>query len=78
MMEKLPYEIINKIFMFMSSPTSIIMKPHIKAYAKYCELIPPSLGRMDFDEFMKVNAMYLDHTSKRHIRESRAILKMFP
>jgi hypothetical protein len=77
-MEQLPDEIINKIFMFMSSPTSIIMKPHIKAYEKYCELVPPSLGRMDFDEFMVVNAMYLDHTSKRHIRERRALLKMFP
>ena len=30
-MEKLPEEIINKITMYMSSPTADIMKPHIKA-----------------------------------------------
>jgi hypothetical protein len=54
------------------------MKPHIKSYERYCELVPPALGRMEFDEFMMVNAMYLDYTSKRHMRERYAILKLFP
>ena len=76
-MQKLPDEIINTIFLYMSSPTSTIMKPHIKSYETYCQWIPIALGRMDFDEFMMVNAMYLDHTSKRHLRERNQILNMF-
>ena len=32
---------------------------------------------MTFAEFMSVNAIYLDFTSKRHLREKNAILKMF-
>ena len=76
-MVKFPDEILNKIFMYVSSPSAEIMKPHIKSYEKYCQLIPPALGRMDIDEFMMVNAMYLDHTSKRHLRERNQILNMF-
>jgi len=77
-MVNLPDEILNKIFMYVSSPSALIMKPHIKSYERYCELVPPAFGRMDFDEFMMINAMYLDHTSKRHMRERNAILKLFP
>ena len=76
-MVKFPDEILNKIFMYVSSPSAEIMKPHIKSYDNYCQLVPPALGRMDFNEYMVVNAMYLDHTSKRHIRERSAILKLF-
>ena len=76
-MVKFPDEILNKIFMYVSSPSAEIMKPHIKSYDNYCQLVPPALGRMDFDEYMMVNAMYLDHTSKRHIRERKVILNMF-
>jgi len=76
-MVKFPDEILNKIFMYVSSPSAEIMKPHIKSYEKYCQMIPPALGRMGFDEYMMVNAMYLDHTSKRHLRERNQILKMF-
>jgi len=77
-MVKFPDEILNKIFMYISSPSAEIMKPHIKSYDNYCQLVPPALGRMDFNEYMVVNAMYLDHASKRHIRERSAILKLFP
>ena len=76
-MVKFPDEILNKIFMYVSSPSADIMKPHIRSYENYCQMIPPTLGRMDFDEYMMVNAMYLDHTSKRHLRERNQILNMF-
>jgi hypothetical protein len=75
-MQKLPDEIINKIFLYMSTPTATIMKPYIKSYETYCQWIPPALGRMGFEEYMMVNAMYLDHTSKRHIRERKFILQL--
>ena len=76
-MVKLPDEILNKLFMYLSSPTAVIMKPYIQSYEKYCEWVSPAYGRMEFDEYMMVNAMYLDFTSKRHIREHKAVLKMF-
>ena len=76
-MIKLPDEVINRIFSYLSSPTSIIMKPHIESYDNYCGWISERFGRMPFSEYMMVNAMYLDFTSKRHIRENNNILKMF-
>jgi hypothetical protein len=76
-MEKLPEEIINKIFMYMSSPTADIMKPHIKAYNQYAKVISNRFESMSFIEFMSVNAIYLDFTSKRHLRENNQILQMF-
>jgi hypothetical protein len=76
-MEKLPEEIINKIFMYMSSPTADIMKPHIKAYNQYAKVISNRFDTMPFIEFMSVNAIYLDFTSKRHLRENNQILQMF-
>ena len=76
-MEKLPEEIINKIFMYMSSPTADIMKPHIQAYKQYAKVISNRFEIMSFPEFMSVNAIYLDYTSKRHIRENNKVLQMF-
>ena len=77
-MEKLPEEIINKITMYMSSPTADIMKPHIKAYNQYAKVILSNrFDSMSFIEFMSVNAVYLDYTSKRHLRENNKILQIF-
>ena len=76
-MEKLPEEVINKIFMYMSSPTADIMKPHIKAYNQYAKVISNRFDTMPFIEFMSVNAIYLDFTSKRHLRENNQILQIF-
>ncbi len=76
-MYKLPDEILNKIFMYLSSPTVDIMKPHIKAYEKYSKCISKRFDIMSFVEYMSVNAIYLDYTSKRHLREKNQVLKMF-
>jgi len=76
-MIKLPDEVINIIFSYLSSPTSIIMKPYIESYDNYCGWISEKFDRMSFSEYMMVNAMYLDYTSKRHSRENAKILKMF-
>ena len=71
-----PDEVINVIFSYLSSPTSIVMKPHIESYDNYCGWISEKFDRISFSEYMMVNAMYLDFTSKRH-RETNNILKMF-
>ena len=73
----LPEEVLNKICMYLSSPTADIMKPHIQAYNQYSRIISNRYEIMPFIDFMTVNAIYLDFTSKRHIREKNAILKMF-
>jgi hypothetical protein len=74
---KLPEELLNKICMYLSSPTADIMKPHVQAYDQYSRIISNRFETMSFIKFMTVNAIYLDFTSKRHIREKNAILKMF-
>jgi len=74
---KLPEELLNKICMYLSSPTAAIMKPHIQAYDQYSKVISNRFETMPFIDFMTVNATYLDFTSKRHIREKKAILKIF-
>ena len=76
-MENLPEEIINKIFMYMSSQTADIMRPQIQAYNLYTKVISKRFDIMPFVEFMSVNAIYLDFTSKRHLREQNTILKTF-
>ena len=73
----LPEEVLNKICMYLSSPTADIMKPHIQAYEQYSKVISNCFDTMPFIDFMTVNAIYLDFTSKRHIREKKAILKKF-
>ena len=74
---KLPEELLNKICMYLSSPTADIMKPHIQAYVRYSRIISNRFETMPFIDFMTVNATYLDFTSKRHLREKNIILKMF-
>jgi hypothetical protein len=74
---KLPDELLNKICMYLSSPTADIMKPHVQAYDQYSRIISNRFETMSFIKLMIVNATYLDFTSKRHIREKKAILKMF-
>ena len=74
---KLPDEILNKIFLYLSSPTADIMKPHIKSYELYSKCISKRFDTMPFVEFMSVNAIYLDFTSKRHLREKSQVLNMF-
>ena len=74
---KLPEELLNKICMYLSSPTAALLKPHIQAYKQYSKVISNRFETMTFAEFMIVNATYLDFTSKRHIREQKAILKIF-
>ena len=74
---KLPEDILNKICMYLSSPTAALLKPHIQAYKQYSKVISNRFETMTFAEFMSVNATYLDFTSKRHIREKKAILKIF-
>lgn len=74
---KLPDEILNKIFLYLSNPTADIMKPHIKAYEQYSKCISRRFDTMSFIEYMAVNAIYLDFTSKRHIREKNQVLNMF-
>lgn len=76
-MTKLPDEILNKIFLYLSSPTADIMKPHIKAYEQYSKCVFSSFDTMSFIDFMSVNAIYLDYTSKRHLREKKQILNVF-
>ena len=76
-MTKLPDEIINKIFLYISSPTADIMKPHIKSYEQYAKCIFANFDTMSFVEYMSVNAIYLDYTSKRHLREHNKVLQMF-
>ena len=63
--------------MYLSSPTAALLKPHIQAYKQYSKVISNRFETMTFAEFMIVNATYLDFTSKRHIREKKAILKIF-
>ena len=60
----------------MSSPTAAIIKPHIQAYKQYAKVISNRFEIMSFPEFMSVNAIYLDFTSKRHIRENNKVLQM--
>ena len=76
-MTKLPDEMLNKIFLYLSSPTADIMKPHIKAYKHYSKCVFSNFDTMSFVEFMSVNAVYLDYTSKRHMRDKKHILKVF-
>ena len=76
-MTKLPDEITNKIFLYISSPTADIIKPHIKAYEQYSKCISKRFDTMSFVEYMSVNAIYLDYTSKRHLREHNKVLQMF-
>ena len=76
-MENLPEEIVNKIFTYISSPTADIMRPQIQAYNLYAKVISKRYELMPFVEFMSVNAIYLDLTSKRHLREQNRILKTF-
>ena len=73
----LPEEVLNKICMYLSSPTAALMKPHIQAYKQFSKVISNRFETMTFAEFMSVNAIYLDFTSKRHLREKNTILKMF-
>ena len=76
-MMKLPDEILNKIFLYLSSPTANIIKPYIKAYEQYSKCVFFNFDTMSFVEFMSVNAIYLDYTSKRHLQEKNQILNMF-
>ena len=73
----LPEDILNNVCMYLSSPTAAIMKPHIQAYEQYSKVISNRFDTMPFVEFMSVNAIYLDFTSKRHLREKNTILNMF-
>ena len=74
---KLPDEILNKVFLYLSSPTADIMKPHIKSYELYSNYIFRRFDTMSFVEYMSVNAIYLDFTSKRHLREKNQLLNVF-
>ena len=76
-MVKFPDEILNKIFMYVSSPSAEIMKPYIKSYEQYAKCIFSNFDTMSFVEYMSVNAIYLDYTSKRHLREHDKVLQMF-
>ena len=76
-MENLPAEIINEIFRYLSHPVADLIRPHINEYEKYRSYMYYSHGVMDFTEFMMVNALYLDQTSKVHIRLRNNILNCF-
>ena len=76
-MVKLPDEILSNIFTYISSNTATIMKPYIKVYNVYSSWVSPRYGRMPFDEYMMTNAMYLDYTSKRHLRDRSQALKLY-
>ena len=76
-MEKLPIDIERKIFSYLSHPIADILRPHINECDKYKSYLCYRCDIMDFTEFMMVNAMYLDQTSKVHIRMRRNILNCF-
>ena len=76
-MIKLPDEILSKIFTYISSDTADIIKPYIKSYEVYSSWFSPRYDRMPFDEYMMTNAMYLDFTSKRHLRDRSQSLKLY-
>ena len=76
-MEKLPVEIINEIFRYLSHPVADLIRPHINEYEKYQSYLYYRCDIMDFTEFMMVNALYLDQTSKVHIRLRKNILNCF-
>ena len=74
---KLPDDILSKIFMYLSSPTADLMKPYIKSYKQYEKCVFSNFDTMTLVEYMSVNSIYLDYTSKRHLRERNQVLKMF-
>ena len=76
-MEKLPIDIERKIFSYLSHPIADILRSHINEYEKYKSYLCYRCDIMDFTEFMMVNAMYLDQTSKVHIRIRKNILNCF-
>jgi hypothetical protein len=53
------------------------MRPQIQAYDLYAKVISKRYELMPFNEFMYANAIYVDLTSKRHLREQSRILKTF-
>ena len=76
-MEKLPLEIQHKIFLYMSHPIADLFRPYINEYNRYGSYLHYRCDIMDFTEFMMINAMYLDQTSKVHIRIRKNILNCF-
>ena len=76
-MEKLPIEIKREIFRYVSHPIADLIRPHINEYEKYKGYLHYRHDIMDFTEFMMINAMYLDQTSKVHIRFKKNILNCF-
>jgi len=76
-MSKLPNEILSKIFTSVSSPLADIMNPYIQSYSQYASWFSDRFETVTLAEYMFVNAIYLDYTSKRHIRAQTRILKMF-
>ena len=76
-MEKLPIEIERYIFRYVSHPVADLIRPHINEYNRYASYLHYRHDIMDFTEFMMVNAMYLDQTSKVHIRFRKNIFNCF-
>ena len=75
--EKLPIEIQQKMFLYMSHPIADLIRPHINEYEKYKSYLYYKCDIMDFTEFIVINALYLDQTSKVHIRFRKNILNCF-
>ena len=76
-MEKLPIEIKEKMFRYVSHPISDLIRPHINEYNRYGSYLHYRRDIMDFTEFMMINALYFDQTSKIHIRFRKKIINYF-